>query len=579
MHSLILSFGMLVMLHTPPSGGNTRFPFSESFDSLTPPDLPPGWISSQDRSPGTNDFTTTASTPLSVPNALISTNATVAQFIVTPEVDFRDTVPDSIIFFTRRSSTHLADVVLEASLDGGATFPIAVGDTLINKNDDYVRAASFLPDTLATVMSVRFRWRVIADVSGTTGTFRIDDIAIVVSVSDDLALVRTSIMPPIPGPSDPLTVTALVANAGLRPASDFTVTLFLDRNADSLATSGEQAGSTSINDPMEPGDSVGVDFTVPPLNTGMHHIIATVSAAVDGNPSNDTLLTTLAIRHAEQSLVINEIMFDPATGVGEYLELLNPGIGDIDLGGWLIRDRAGSGGTANTFAFSGSAVCPPGGFVVLAEDSTVLERFPDLLHTPGVTIELTGGSPSLNNDGDDVILLDPAGGIVDSVSYLPSWHHPEVIDSKGRSLEKVHPFLNGADGRNWSTSANREGGTPGGQNSLYTKAPTRAASLTFSPNPFSPDGDGRDDVTVISFATPSGSSTFSLRIYDIEGRLIRQLSTNELTGPTGQIVWDGFDDQRRKARIGMYVVYLEILGGGGEVFEAKKGVVVLAGQM
>jgi len=224
-------------------------------------------------------------------------------------------------------------------------------------------------------------------------------------------------------------------------------------------------------------------------------------------------------------------------------------------------------------------VCPPGGFVVLVEDSTVLEQFPALLQAPGVIIEMTGGSPSLNNDGDDIVLLDPAGGIVDSIPYLPSWHHPEVIDSKGRSLEKVYPLLNGADGRSWSTSAAREGGTPGQQNSLYAKVPTQAVSLTFSPNPFSPDGDGRDDNTVISFSTLSGPSTFSLRIYDTEGRLIRQLATNELTGPTGAIVWDGFDDQRQKARIGMYVVYLEILSAGGNVLEAKKGVVVLAGRM
>ena len=579
MHSFILSIGMLVMLYTPPSGSNARFPFSENFDSLTPPDLPPGWISSQNRSPGTNDFTTTTSTPLSVPNALISTNATIEQFIVSPEVDFRETVPESIIFFTRRSSTHLADVVLEASLDGGATFPIAVGDTLTNSGDDYVRAASVLPDTLATVIGVRFRWRVIADVSGTTGTFRIDDIAVVVRVPDDVALVRISVVPPIPGPSDPLSVTALVANAGLRPASGFTVTLFLDSDGDSLATPGEQTGSMSVDDPMESGDSLGVDFTISSLHTGTHLLIATVSAALDGNPSNDTILTPIAVRHAEQSLVINEIMFDPATGVGEYLELFNPGIDGIDLRGWLVRDNAGSGGTANSFVFPGSAVCPPGGFVVLVEDSTVLEQFPGLLQASGIIVELTGGSPSLNNDGDDIALLDPAGGIVDSVSYLPSWHHPEVIDSKGRSLEKVYPLLNGADGRNWSTSADRGGGTPGRQNSLYAKAPRQGASLSFSPNPFSPDGDGRDDVTIISFATSSGPSTFSLRIYDIEGRLIRQLATNELTGPTGAIVWDGLDEQRRKARIGMYVVYLEILGAGGDLFEAKKGVVVLAGQL
>jgi len=86
-------------------------------------------------------------------------------------------------------------------------------------------------------------------------------------------------------------------------------------------------------------------------------------------------------------------------------------------------------------------------------------------------------------------------------------------------------------------------------------------------------------MTIIRYEVPAGASTFSLRIFDIDGRLIRRLATNELTGPTGNIVWDGLDDQKRKARIGMYVVLLEIFGTNGEVIGARKGVVVLAGRL
>jgi hypothetical protein len=194
-------------------------------------------------------------------------------------------------------------------------------------------------------------------------------------------------------------------------------------------------------------------------------------------------------------------------------------------------------------------------------------------------IAITGGTPSLNNEGDDIILLDPSGAMIDSVPYLPGWHHPSVIDPGGRSLEKVNPLLNGSDARAWSTSADGEGGTPGWTNTLYAPVRPQTGSLTLSPNPFSPDGDGRDDQTIIGFGTPEGTSTISLRIYDIEGRLIRQLATNELTGPAGNVVWDGFDDRRRKARIGMYVVYLEILDAVGSVIDARKAVVVLAGRL
>ena len=48
----------------------SSFPHMEDFDSVSPPALPPGWSSSQNRTPGTNDFTTSTTTPHSLPMRL-----------------------------------------------------------------------------------------------------------------------------------------------------------------------------------------------------------------------------------------------------------------------------------------------------------------------------------------------------------------------------------------------------------------------------------------------------------------------------------------------------------------------------
>ncbi len=581
MHSIILISGMLVAFHAPPVEDTGVILYTENFDLLTPPELPFGWTSSQNRSPGTSDFTTTASSPLSAPNALISTNATIDQYVVSPPVIFHEAIPESITFFTRRSSSHIATVVLEASPDDGKTFPFLLGDTLVNAGSaDYVRAAAEIPETLALSPTVRFRWRVIGTTSGSTGTFRIDDIQISARVQDDLAVSRIA-LPPIPaGSSDPLNISIHITNQGLRPAHDFEAGLFLDENEDSVAAPGEQLASMFIPDTTHPEDSIAVEFSVPPLSPGTHLIIATVHSAQDSNAENDSLATQLRIPHPSGALVINEILFDPLTDEGEYLELFNTATDSIDLNGWVVRGRMGSSGTADEFIMSGIPhEISPGGFLLLAEDLSLLTFFPFLVDDKGLLLLVTGGSPSLNKDGDELVLCDPAGAVIDSVPYLPSWHHPDVIDVNGRSLEKINPALNGVDPRNWSTAAAPEGGTPGRQNSLYSGTPPTHSALTFSPNPFSPDGDGRDDMTIIRYEAPEGSSTISLQIFDIDGRLIRRLATNELTGPSGNIVWDGLDDQHRKARIGMYVVFLEIFGRNGEVIAVRKAVVVLAGKL
>src|SRR5205823_1811084 len=95
---------------------------------------------------------------------------------------------------------------------------------------------------------------------------------------------------------------------------------------------------------------------------------------------------------------------------------------------------------------------------------------------------------SLNNGGDDLVLSDLTGGIIDSLHYLPNWHNADIASPAGRSLERINPEIGSSDRRNWSTSASPDGGTPGKQNSLLTMIIPGTAGLSAFPNPFSPDG-------------------------------------------------------------------------------------------
>jgi len=487
MHSITVVIGGFLLLHTPLHGNDGSLLF-ENFDSLFPPAIPDGWISSDNRSPGTNDFTTVTSSPFSAPHALISTNATVDQSVLSPPLDFLGSAPDSISFFTRRSSSHLASVVLDVSLDDGLTFPLLVGDTLWNPGStEYVRTSALLPETLSTSSTVRFRWRVISASSGSTGTLRIDDVRITVRQPDDLEVSGITVYPLLAGPTDPLSISIPVFNRGLRVAGGFDVALFHDENMDSAAVLAEQLSFQYVPGPIDPGDSIAVEFSLPPFEPGLHLVIAVVHSAEDDNPGNDSLVAGLTIRYSDHSLVINEILFDPLSSQAEYIEIFNPGLDSIDTGGWLVRDRPGSSGAVNEFVIdSHPDKCPPGGFILLMEDSSLFTSFPYISEEDGLVVAITGGSPGLNNDGDDVVLVDPAGAVVDSVSYLPSWHHPEVIDPTGLSLEKIHPLLNGSDARNWSTTASQAGGTPGRQNSLYSAIPSQPRLSVSRRIPFRP---------------------------------------------------------------------------------------------
>jgi hypothetical protein len=304
-----------------------------------------------------------------------------------------------------------------------------------------------------------------------------------------------------------------------------------------------------------------------------------VSYSPDERLSNNVGFSILRVGYAERTLVINEIMFAPLTGNAEYVEFHNVSERDVDVAQWIMRDRPTSSGV-NEFRLALSPkVVRPGEFFVLASDSSVLRLFSSTTFEPRLLTIANQSSLSLNNDGDDVVLLDPSGFTIDSVSFSPAWHNPNVTDKTGRSLEKLNPMLPSNISRNWTTSALAIGGTPGKPNSVFTSILPQQSKLTITPNPFSPDGDGREDFVIIQYELPLTVSQIRIRLYDAVGRKIRTLANNEPSGSRGSIVWDGLDDDKQKARIGVYIVLLEAIDDRGGVVETAKGVVVVAAKL
>ncbi|OQX86575.1 hypothetical protein B6D60_06025, partial [candidate division KSB1 bacterium 4484_87] len=94
-------------------------------------------------------------------------------------------------------------------------------------------------------------------------------------------------------------------------------------------------------------------------------------------------------------------------------------------------------------------------------------------------------------------------------------------------------------------------------NSIFVSKLPEQATLSISPNPFSPDNDGRDDVTIIQYNLPFNLSRVKISIFDSRGRLIRTLTDNQPSGTTGSLIWDGRDNFGHVCRVGIYIVLME----------------------
>jgi hypothetical protein len=282
------------------------------------------------------------------------------------------------------------------------------------------------------------------------------------------------------------------------------------------------------------------------------------------------------------SLIINELMPSPLPESCEWIELFNPTQDSIAITRWSLAGKTDSRGNRPRISLpSDAGAVPPSGFAVIAADSSALLEHPDLASADGVLVLVLGRSSlELGNSDDELLLCDAAGNVIDSIWYREEWHHPLLSSSEGVSLELMHPAFHHLGGDAWSSCAAPEGGTPGMCNSIYSDLPpqsgTDGASVSVTPNPFSPDGDGFEDHCLFRCTLPANVNQVRLRIYDAEGRPIATLRNNQPMGREAMVVWDGLDDAGRRTRVGAYVALLEGLDPYANTVVVTKAVVVVA---
>ena len=296
-----------------------NFPYLENFDSVVIPALPHNWSTSTNRV-STGDFTTTKSTPHSDSNAVFSTNSKVNQFLISPMLDFSDKEVDSLEFWERRSSSHNSGLLIEASTDGGSTFTIGLSDTLQNPGTtSYVIRKLKLPGLLNNQSSVKFRWNVIGNGTGATGTIRFDDIKISARYNYDAAVTYIYFQPNFPITGDSVTVTASIKNVGLQTIGNFTVEFYNDLNNNAQPEASELFSSTIIDQQIIKGDTIQVRSTLKDVVFRDYSIIAKVILPNDQNNFNDTKRSILSIGLPRFSIIINEIMYAPNNPEPEWV--------------------------------------------------------------------------------------------------------------------------------------------------------------------------------------------------------------------------------------------------------------------
>jgi len=258
------------------------------------------------------------------------------------------------------------------------------------------------------------------------------------------------------------------------------------------------------------------------------------------------------------SVHINEIMYDPAEGAVEYIELYNPGQSFVDLRDLALGLSTGGENPEKMLPFSQwSRIMGPGEYVVL---SASVDKLRDAygLEVSGCWVELEDFM-ALPDGGGQIWVTDRAGNGVDVVSYDDNMHMELISDTRGISLERIDQERAGSDPHNWHSAASAEAyATPGRLNSQAVRRMGQESGLVVEPGVFSPDNDGYRDLLEINPGVEEAGSVIRLWITTVEGRAVRSLANNHVAGVSSQYTWDGRDDSGGMAPGGFYVVHLRV---------------------
>lgn len=264
-------------------------------------------------------------------------------------------------------------------------------------------------------------------------------------------------------------------------------------------------------------------------------------------------------------ILFSEVMFEPADGYSEFIEIYNASDKIVDAG-YLFLQYASSDPEKLTLQ---SLLLFPGDYLLLCENKTTCSA--SYLIPSDNLIEMKP-FPALNNSDGTIALSFNQEVELDKFYYSADLHHQSLVDVCGVSLERVSFETPTDQSGNWQSAASVVGYcTPGAINSKrLSEFQSSNQQLSVKPEVFTPNNDGEKDLLEIHYHLPDGEYTLNLSVFDPSGRLVQHLSRNDLIPSSGVLFWDGMDAEHKPVGTGIYVLLFEAIGTNGKIIRKKE---------
>lgn len=277
----------------------------------------------------------------------------------------------------------------------------------------------------------------------------------------------------------------------------------------------------------------------------------------------------------KNELIFNELLFNPKSGGYDFIELYNNSKKAIDLSKHFIAvyDEQGQYKSIEKISLT-PLILKPFQYLLMSENTSKICMNYTCKSVDALMYSFNK-MPSMPDDAGNLILVNMKGELIDSIAYLDDWHYPLLSDKEGVSLERISFTNTSRASDNWHSAASAVGfATPGYLNSQSIGVHGGGKYFNLQNTTVSPDNDGFEDVLILNYQLPKPDYATTIKIFDLEGRLIQDWANNTTLGTEGFLSWNGTDYNQQKAAIGIYIVMIESVHPNGDKIKEKMSCVV-----
>lgn len=285
-----------------------------------------------------------------------------------------------------------------------------------------------------------------------------------------------------------------------------------------------------------------------------YNVLITIKNSDDHFPNNDSVLFRVFNNLKFNTIIINELLFEPSLNNSEFIELYNSSEDTLLIGGYGLFNK-------NAIEIGKGVVFPenfniyPHSFAVAARDTLIFNTFPELKLSKELLIY--NSSFNLLSDSDFIVIINPDGTLQDSIVYQSNWHLKDISTTRNVSLEKISPLLNGTDRSSWSSCLDEKRSTPGHENSVSKVLPDTSSKIDVNPNPFSPESASGANYCIITYMPEFKQAQIFARIFTVSGYCLKIFNKIEFPLNKCTLLWDGKNDNGVPLAAGPYILLIE----------------------